>query len=97
MVKHIILWTLKEGVDKDKVKKEAKEHLEALKGRISGIVDIELITEGLPSSNCDMMLYSVFENEAALKAYAVHPEHVAAADGYVRPYTATRLCMDFKI
>ncbi len=96
MVKHIILWTLKDGVDKDKVKREAKVHLEALKGKIDGLIDIELITEPLPSSNCDMMLYSAFESEAALKGYAVHPEHVAAADGYVRPYTATRLCMDFE-
>ena len=34
----------------------------------------------LASSNADVMLDSVFESEEALKAYAVHPEHVAVAD-----------------
>mgnify|MGYP003308780832 CR=1 FL=1 len=49
------------------------------------------------SSNADIMLDSLFENEAALKAYATHPSHVAVADKYVRPYTATRTCMDYTI
>lgn len=43
------------------------------------------------------MLDSTFENETALKEYAVHPKHVAVADGKVRPYTAVRLCMDYEI
>ena len=38
---------------------------------------------------------SVFENEEALKGYAVHPEHVAVADGKVRPFTESRSCIDF--
>ena len=38
-----------------------------------------------------------FESEDALKAYAVHPEHVAVADGKVRPYTANRSCLDFEV
>ena len=29
--------------------------------------------------------------------YAVHPEHVAVADTYVRPFTAVRICMDYEI
>ena len=41
------------------------------------------------------MLYSVFENEEALKGYAVHPKHVAVADTKVRPFTETRSCLDF--
>lgn len=97
MVRHIILWTLKDGIpDEDRVKREAKESLEALGGRIPGLIKIELITEGLPSSSCHMMLDSAFESAEALKNYAVHPLHQAAADTYVRPFTATRLCMDFE-
>lgn len=34
---------------------------------------------------------------AALKGYAVHPEHVAVANGKVRPYTVQRSCLDFEI
>lgn len=33
----------------------------------------------------------------ALKGYAVHPAHVAVADGKVRPHTKTRVCMDYEV
>lgn len=99
MVKHIILWTLKEELtdqEKTAVKAEIKAGLEGLAGKIPGLLEIKVYTEGLPSSNVDLMLDSSFMDEAALKGYAVHPEHVAVADGKVRPYTATRSCMDFE-
>ena len=100
MVKHIILWTLKEMSDSEKesVKKEIKEGLEALKGKIAGLVDIKVNTSGrLSSSNADLMLDSTFEDEEALKVYAKHPEHLAVADKKVRPFTVSRSCLDFKI
>lgn len=100
MVKHIIIWTLKEMSDSEKasVKAGIKEGLEALKGKIPGLVDIKVIIEGrLPSSNADLMLDSTFESEDALKGYSKHPEHVAVADGKVRPYTVARSCLDFEI
>ena len=99
MVKHIILWQLKDELsetEKLNVKAGIKEGLEALQGKIPGLIEIKVETVGLASSNCDVMLYSVFEDEAALKGYAVHPEHVAVADGKVRPFTKTRLCLDFE-
>ena len=40
---------------------------------------------------------STLESEEALKGYAVHPEHVAVANGKVRPYTVQRSCLDFEI
>ena len=97
MVKHIILWTLKE-MDSEKkaaVKAEIKTGLEALKGKIPGLVDIKVHTQGLASSNADLMLDSTFESVESLKGYAVHPEHVAVADQKVRPFTAIRSCLDF--
>lgn len=100
MVKHVILWKLKEELtteEKMKVKAGIKEGLEGLAGRIPGLVEIQVHTEGLPSSNADLMLDSTFVDEAALKGYAVHPEHVAVADGKVRPYTAIRSCLDFVV
>ena len=100
MVKHIILWTLKDEYSveqKNDIKKGIKEGLEGLAGRIPGIVDIKVNTEGLASSNADLMLDSTFEDEQSLKAYAVHSEHVAVADEKVRPYTAVRSCMDFEV
>ena len=65
-------------------------------GKIPGLTEIHVYTEGLASSNADVMLDSTFTDEEALKGYAVHPEHVAVANGKVRPYTAVRSCLDFE-
>lgn len=100
MVKHIILWTLKEMSDSEKesVKAGIKEGLEGLKGKIPGLVEIKVNTTGrLTSSNADLMLDSTFESEDALKGYAKHPDHVAVADSKVRPFTASRSCLDFEV
>ena len=100
MTKHIILWTLKEDLSADEkaaVKAGIKAGLEGLAGQIPGLVDIHVQTDCLPSSNADLMLDSTFTDEAALKAYAVHPAHVAVADGKVRPYTQLRSCLDFTV
>ena len=100
MVKHIILWTLKEMSDSEKesVKAGIKEGLEGLKGKIPGLVDIKVNTSGrLASSTADLMLDSTFESEEALKGYSKHPEHVADADSKVRPYTASRACLNFEM
>ena len=100
MVKHIILWTLKEMSDSEKesVKKGIKEGLEGLKGKIPGLVDIKVNSEGrLSSSTADLMLDSTFDSPEALKAYSKHPAHVAVADSKVRPFTVNRSCLDFEL
>jgi len=97
MVKHIILWNLKEEFNNDEIKKGIKEGIESLMGKIPGLLEISVQTEKLESSTADVMLYSVFENEEALKAYAIHPEHVEVANTKVRPFTASRACLDFEV
>ena len=100
MVKHIILWQLMDELsaeEKVEVKAGIKTGLESLAGKIPGLLEIKVQTEGLASSNAEVMLDSTFEDETALKVYATHPEHVAVADGKVRPYTKTRLCLDFEV
>ena len=96
MVKHIILWKLKEEYNNDITKRGIKDGLEGLQGRIPGLLEIKVQTENLKTSNADVMLYSVFESEEALKEYAINPNHVEVADNKVRPFTQTRLCMDFR-
>jgi len=84
--------------EKESVKKGIKDGLEGLKGKIPGLIDIKVNTEGrLESSTADLMLDSTFENAEALKGYSKHPEHVAVADSKVRPYTASRSCLDFEV
>ncbi|MBQ8157613.1 MAG: Dabb family protein [Prevotella sp.] len=101
MVKHIILWTLKPELTEEEkkiVKEGIKAGLEGLKGKVPGLLDIKVHIDGrLSSSNADVMLDSTLESPEALKGYAQHPEHLAVANGKVRPYTVTRSCLDFEI
>ena len=98
MVHHIVLWNLKETLS-DAEKKEAasriKTELEALKGQIPGIISLQVVTDGLASGNKDIGLISVYESEDALKAYQVHPAHVAASS-YVGSVTSGRTCFDYE-
>lgn len=100
MVKHIILWTLKDEYrdsERAVIKAGIKEGLEGLMGKIPGLLEIKVYTEGLPSSNVEVILDSTFEDEQSLQGYTVHPKHVEVATTKVRPFTATRSCMDYVI
>ena len=93
MVKHIILWTLKDEyteAQKKEIRAGIKEGLEGLKGQIPGMIDISVRTDYLPTSTVDVMLDTTFEDADALAAYAKNPKHVAVADTRVRPFTANR-------
>lgn len=99
MVKHVILWVLKEGLtaeEKVSIKAGIKAGLEGLKGQIPGMMDIRVNTNPLPSSNCDLMLDSTFVDYESLKGYSGNPLHVEVANTKVRPYTASRVCMDYE-
>ena len=97
MVKHIILWKLKEEFNTNEVKLGIKNGLEGLLGVIPGLVEIKVQTERLESSNADVMLYSVFESAEDLKGYSVHEAHQNVANTFVRPFTEQRLCLDFEV
>lgn len=100
MVKHIILWKLKDDLteaEKTAVKKAAKEGLEALVGKVPGLLECKLTIDGrLDSSNADMMLDSTLVSQEALKGYAVHPDHVEVANTKIKPFTCVRTCLDYE-
>ncbi len=99
MVRHVIIWTLKDeysDTQKEEIRRNAREALNGLYGKIPGLTDIHVITEGLPSSSGDMMLDTLFENEEALKNYSVNPIHVEVANRTVRPFVKIRSCFDFE-
>ena len=79
MVKHIVLYTLKEGVEKESAVKLIASVLEPLVGQIPGLLKMEVrqAYQGL-----DYALYSEFESREALAAYAVHPLHLAAKEHF---------------
>lgn len=100
MVKHVILWKLKEELtteEKENVKAGIKADLEGLAGKVPGLVDVKVNINGLPTSTVDVMLDTTFTDADALKAYSTNPLHVAVADGKVRPYTAVRSCLDYEV
>ena len=100
MVKHIILWRLRSELSAEEKQAKAqaiKQGLEGLLGQVPGLVDIHVQIDGrLDSSNADVMLDSTLESAEALKGYAVHPAHVAVANGVVRPNTELRTCLDYE-
>lgn len=101
MVKHIILWTLNPELtasERQRVLVDIKSGLEGLQGVVPGLIDIHVQIDGrIDTSNCDLMLDCTLESEAALRAYAVHPAHVAVANGKVKPYTIQRVCLDYSL
>ena len=99
MVKHIIIWNFKESLSEEEKRSSAeriKKELEALSGRIDGLVSIRVEINMLPTSNGDMMLDSEFTNEYALSGYAVHPDHLAVKD-FIGSVTCGRKCVDYMI
>lgn len=100
MVKHIILWQLKDELsseEKTAAKNAIKKGLESLAGKVPGLKEIKVNINPLETSNADIMLDSLMESFEALKGYAVHPEHVAVAEGTVKPNVKLRVCMDYEI
>ena len=75
MVKHIVLYTFKEGVDKDKAVNLIASVLEPLVGKIPGLLHMEIRRAFV---GMDYALYSEFESRDALTAYATHPLHEEA-------------------
>ena len=97
MVRHVIIWDLKEDLaDKESVKAEIKQKLEALGGVVPGLAEIHVCTDLLDSSKGDIMLDSLFESREALAGYQIHPEHLKAAE-VVRRAVSHRSCADFEI
>lgn len=99
MVRHVILWNLKNELSQSEKEESAlrvKSELEALKGNIPGLISIEVVVNPLQGSNAVIMLDSTFESQEALDGYQIHPEHVKAAT-FVRSVTCNRMCMDYVI
>ena len=93
MVKHIVLYTLKEGVDKKEAVAIIKARLEPLVGVIPGLQAMEIRAA---YNGVDYALYSEFESREALTNYATHPAHLAAKEHFWN-FLNTRVCADYEV
>ena len=99
MFKHIVLWTLKdqaEGADRAANALEMKRRLDACAGIVPGMraFEVTIAQPGLEATY-DVVLYSEFEDKAALEAYARHPTHQAVVP-FIGAIREARQCMDYE-
>ena len=79
MIRHIVMWNVRgeDAATKSANIEQLRRSFESLRGRIPGLLHLDI---GVDTSRvdyaCDVVLYSEFESQAALDAYASHPEHL---------------------
>lgn len=93
MVKHIVLFTVKEGQDKEQVAKIAASVLEPLVGKIDGLTHVEVRRT---YAGADIALYCELESREAMDAYAVHPLHEEAKTHFFH-LLAGRVAADYEV
>ena len=98
MIRHIVMWTLKDGVDGATRSENAlriKAWLEACRDMVPGILRFDAVVaqEGMEVT-CDVMLYAEFASREALDAYNTHPEHQLLKTR-VGPLRETRHSFDY--
>jgi hypothetical protein len=100
VVKHIVFWKLKAEAHGQPAAENArviKEKLEALRGRIPGMLKIEVgLDFSRTAASCDLALYSEFESRAALDAYQSHPDHKGVMP-FIAEARSERLLVDYEV
>jgi len=99
MIKHIVMWKLKEqaeGADRLANAREMKRRLEECAQIVPGILAFEVaVAQPGLEATYDVVLYSAFEDKAALAAYAAHPTHQALMP-FIKAVREERQCMDYE-
>lgn len=93
MVKHIVIYNLKEGVEKDSAVELIRSVLEPLVGKIPGLLHMEIRRA---YNGLDYALYSEFESREALTGYAEHPLHLEAKQHFFH-LLDSRYCTDYEV
>ncbi len=93
MIRHIVMWTLRDAADAPRF----KALLDSCKGLVPGMIEFEvgIRGEGL-EANADVVLVSSFADVTALDAYQVHPHHKAVS-AQLGPLRDTRHVLDYNI
>jgi len=92
MIKHIVMWKLRDKADAV----EIKQKLEALRGKIPGLLHIEVGIDFLGSEqSADIVLIAELESSEALESYQTHPEHQAVVP-LVKSCAIARTVVDYE-
>ncbi|WP_321330789.1 Dabb family protein [uncultured Bacteroides sp.] len=98
MVKHIVLFKLKENVsvnEKLVVMNRFKEAIEALPAEISVIRKIEVGLNINADESWNIALYSEFDSLDDVNVYATHPAHLTAGK-ILAEIKESRACVDYE-
>lgn len=98
MVKHIVMFKLKEfNSEEEKLNKmnEIKQALEALIEKIDILRAIRVDFNINPAETWDLILTTELDSLEDVNTYANHPEHVAVTKGIIGPVKADRACVDY--
>lgn len=95
-VKHIVVWRLEAKPSVAENAHRAKTMLEALAGRIPGLRHLEVGINFLDDPNAaDIVLYSEFDDRAALEAYQRHPLHLEVVP-HIKAMATERRSVDYE-
>ncbi|MGD9976958.1 MAG: Dabb family protein [Bacteroidales bacterium] len=100
MVKHIVVWRLRDSAHGNTREQNAqiiKSKLESLSGKIPGMVKIEVgVNYSETADSADIVLYSEFETKSDLDSYQAHPEHKAIMP-FVAEAKSERRMVDYEV
>jgi hypothetical protein len=99
MLKHIVLFKLKDEVpqnEKMRLMTKFKEAIENLPTKIPSIRKIEVGFNTNPKESWHIALYSEFDTLEDVKLYAIHPEHIAAGK-IIAEIKENRACVDYQL
>ena len=104
MIRHIVMFKLKEFQTPAEKQAKMQEKIEQLETEIRELINkIDVLKMIRVDFNCnpaetwDIILTTELPTLEDVNTYANHPEHVAVAKGIIGPVKADRACVDYEI
>ena len=97
MIRHVVMWNIKEGLDRDEVRSQVRRRLESLVGNVPTLLEAEVGMNYNPApAKRDICFYSSFNSREDLSSYQVHPFHVDVKD-YIVSVTCDAVVADYEV
>lgn len=99
MIRHVVMWRFRQDMEQTptEIAKEMKSRLEALNGKIEGLLRAEVgVNVKQTASSYDAVLTADFTSWETMEAYKIHPQHVAVSD-YCKERRADRVDVDYEL